>query len=72
MKIPGVAISHQVITPRCRTVTRPDLHDDPALAAFEEAVVRLRAVYRDHVQHCDAELLRTQTIHVAMLTESDR
>jgi hypothetical protein len=46
MKIPGVVAKHAIITPNCRTVPRPHLHEDPAEAAFEEAVGRLREEYR--------------------------
>lgn len=45
MKIPGITARHAIITPNCRTVPRPHLHEDPALAAFEEAVARLREEY---------------------------
>ena len=43
--LPGVKAKHAIITPNCRTVQRPHLHPDPALAAFEEAVTRLRDEY---------------------------
>jgi hypothetical protein len=45
-KVPGIKATHAIITPRCRTVERPHLDADPAMAAFEEAVGRLRAEYR--------------------------
>ena len=44
--IPGITAIHAVITPDCRTVPRPELDADPAIAAFEEAVARLREEYR--------------------------
>lgn len=71
-KIPGVPIIHAVITPNCRTVERPDLHSDPRMAAFEEAVERAREKYRQHINRCDAELLEHQNIRLALLAESDR
>jgi hypothetical protein len=46
MKIPGITAVHTIITPFCRTVPRPHLDDDPAMAAFEESVARLREEYR--------------------------
>lgn len=45
-KVPGLKARHAIITPNCRTVSRPHLHPDPAEAAFEEAVGRLREEYR--------------------------
>lgn len=45
-KVPGICARHAIITPNCRTVPRPHLDADPALAAFEEAVARLREEYR--------------------------
>lgn len=44
--VAGIAARHAIITPRCRTVSRPHLDADPAMAAFEEAVGRLREEYR--------------------------
>lgn len=45
-QIPGMKASHQIITPSCRTVPRPQLDTDPRMAAFEEAVNRIRGEYR--------------------------
>lgn len=45
-KIPGLTAKHSIITPNCRTVPRPERDPDPAMAAFEEAVSRLREEYR--------------------------
>lgn len=45
-KVPGITARHAIITPNCRTVTRPHLDRDPRMAAFEEAVGRLREEYR--------------------------
>lgn len=33
-EIPGIAARHAIITPDCRTVPRPHLDADPAMAAF--------------------------------------
>lgn len=52
MKVPGIVARHAVITPRCRTVP-PSLREGAAartadsseVAAFEEAVHRLREEY---------------------------
>lgn len=44
-EIPGVKAKHAIITPNCRTVPRPEFDADPALAAFDEAVRRLREEY---------------------------
>lgn len=41
--IPGIVAVHAIVTPNCRRVDRGT--DDPALAAFEEAVNRLRQEY---------------------------
>ena len=45
MKVPGIIAAHAIITPHCRTVPRSLLHPDPALAAYDEAVMRLREEY---------------------------
>lgn len=45
-RVPGIKARHAIITPACRTVPRPHLDADPAMAAFEEAVGRLREEYR--------------------------
>lgn len=45
-KVPGITAKHAIITPTCRTVARPHLDSDPRMAAFEEAVGRLREEYR--------------------------
>ena len=50
-KIPGLTAKHAIITPNCRTVVRPEYDPDPRVAAFEEAVNRLREEYR---AICDA------------------
>lgn len=71
-KIPGVPIIHAVITPNCRTVERPQYHDDPAMAAFEEAVNRARIRYRNHLQQCDTDLLERQNLRLVLLAESER
>ena len=44
-KIPGICAKHAIITPACREVARPERHGTPSVAAFEEAVARLRAEY---------------------------
>ena len=46
MKIPGITARHAIITPNCRTVPRPHLNTDPQMAAFDEAVNRLREEYQ--------------------------
>lgn len=46
MNVPGITARHAIITPSCRRVPRPHLDADPALAAFEEAVERLRSEYK--------------------------
>lgn len=71
-KIPGVPIIHAVITPNCRTVERPELHEDPRMAAFEEAVERAREKYRDHIEKCDPDFLATQNIRLVVLAEAER
>lgn len=45
-KVPGITAKHAIITATCRTVPRPNLDPDPVMAAFEEAVARLREEYR--------------------------
>jgi len=45
MNTPGIIASHAIITPNCRTIPRPQYDPDPRLAAFDEAVVRLRREY---------------------------
>ena len=46
-KVPGIKARHAIITPTCRMNTRRShLDPDPAMAAFEEAVGRLREEYR--------------------------
>lgn len=44
--VPGIKAKHAIITPSCRAVPRPELDPDPRMAAFEEAVGRLREEYR--------------------------
>lgn len=44
--VPGITAKHAIITPNCRTVPRPHLDADPAMAAFDEAAARLRDEYR--------------------------
>lgn len=44
--IPGIKAVHAIITPNCRTIERPHLDPHPPLAAFDEAVYRLREEYR--------------------------
>lgn len=71
-KIPGVPIIHAVITPNCRTVERPQYHEDPRMAAFEEAVARAREKYRQHVERTDPDFLDTQNIRLVLLAQSPR
>ncbi len=44
-KIPGSKAKHAIITPHCRRVARPAWNEDPAEAAFMEAVDRLHEEY---------------------------
>ncbi len=65
--IPGICAKHAVITPACRKVKRPKLHELPEVAAFEEAVARLR------VEYLQIGLLRRDafTAHVVLTIEPE-
>lgn len=72
MEVPGAALIQAVITPRCREVERPHLHDDPRMAAFEEAVNRAREKYRDHLEEVDEGLLARQEFRLVLTADTDR
>ena len=50
-KIPGIKATHAIITPNCRTVSRPHLNADPVVAAFDEAARRL---FEEYWEICQA------------------
>lgn len=65
-KIPGITAKHAIITPNCRTVARPHLDADPRMAAFEEAIGRLREEYR---AICDGHGDGDYRMHVVLTLE---
>ena len=48
-KVPGITAKHAIITPNCRTVDRGT--PNKPMAAFDEAVRRLREEYRQVCHH---------------------
>lgn len=67
-RIPGIKAIHAIVTPSCRTVPRPHLDADPVMAAFDEAVLRLRTEYAA----CCQARKDGFTAHVVLTIEGER